>query len=673
MLSRVNSFYLSALLFIISNIYFPYIHAIDFVDAGPPVFNIEKIGKNKLNDIKLIMQDSSGFIWLVKKDGLFRYDSKELRQFPGLKQFSSDSVKAVVEGKSGHIWIATKKNGLVHFNTYTTELTFYNLEEKFDLPASGNKADQLRYKNNTLYLASKNQLLLIDDQSLTVKKRYSLPIADSDWLMSMMVDSVDNIWFSSLSGNGVFLLKNDEIQHYPHDSADTSTIGSKLILTAFEDNKGRIWFGSLKGLSRYLPENGSFINFQPIDMSLKKNKDRGAYANVLTSIVEDPQGILWLGLYHGGLFNFDPETSLFNNFPRKQGVSSTILDNSIGGGLFMDEQQTLWVLNRKGISQLDKNNRQFTKWVNIDSNSNNDCSPSGIHDFNDSIYFFCFNTLKKIDDKKVTHLVKIKNKISNISHASDNLVWLGTMGGGVYRHNFQTKQTKQYLFGDTDALYVNSVLKLQQDVNNTLYGITMDHPKENGSGLIRYDISSDNFVKIATGLELVDFIDIDADKMLLITLYTHSEQGLYWFDKRTQQTTQLPFVTGEIIAALKWRNTIWLSTKNLGLITLDANTGEIEQFTTNIVETINGLYLDDSTEKLYLSTAEQLYLVDEISTKNLTTLCITCNLNVEYSGINHLGAGQLFSSNSALLAGGRFFLSTKNELLSIKLNEKKPR
>jgi signal transduction histidine kinase/CheY-like chemotaxis protein/ligand-binding sensor domain-containing protein len=639
-----------------------------FVSAGPPIVNIEKIGKNKLNGINQIMQDSLGFIWLIKKDGLFRYDSKEVRQFPGHEQFSSDRVTDLVEGRPGQLWIATRTNGLVHFDTYTAELTFHNLKETFELNNSGNEVDQLTYKNNTLYLASKNQLLLIDEQSLTVKKRLPLPIADSDFLVDIMLDSTGGIWISSLGSNGVSLLKNGAVRNYQHNSLDATTIGSKYIPTGFEDSKGRLWFGTIKGLSLYSPETDSFSNFQPLDMSLEEHKDLGAYANVLTSIVEDSEGALWLGLFHNGLVKFDPKAKIFEHLPRKQGVNSTVLDNSIEGGLFIDDQETLWILNRKGISQLDKNNKKFNQWGNTDANSNNDCTPLSIHEFNEKVYFECFNTLNIIAGNEVSQLLKIKDKIRNISHTSNDLVWLGTMGGGVYRHNLKTKQTKQYLFASTDATHANSVKQLRPDVNNILYGITNDHPEKEGSGIIRYDALSDSFIQFPTELELIDFVDIDNKKMLLITSYSHYEKALYWFDKENQKTKELPIVTGEIFAALKWHNSIWLSTQKLGIIVLDPNTGKIQQLNTELIRTINGFYLDSASEQLYLSTAEHFFHVSNISATSIDTLCVTCKLNLEYQGINHGGTNQFVSSNAALLSGGHFFISAKNILLSFSLD-----
>ena len=268
----IQSYCCYLLLFALVSLYSSPVFSAKFVNAGPPIVNIEQIGKNRLSSINLILQDSLGFIWLIKNDGLFRYDSKELKQFPGHQQFSIDKVTALVEGRPGHIWLATRTNGLVHFDTHTTELTFHNLADKFELTASGNEVDLLIYKNSTLYLTSKNQLRLINDQRLTVNQRITLPIADSDFLISMMLDSAGNIWFSSLKGNAISRLINNETRHYQHLMTDATTIGSKSVFTVFEDSQDRIWLGTLKGLALYLPDTDSFFNIQPIDMALDENK-----------------------------------------------------------------------------------------------------------------------------------------------------------------------------------------------------------------------------------------------------------------------------------------------------------------------------------------------------------------------------------------------------------------
>jgi len=663
----IKRFFLTTLLLISINSFSPLIHATHFINAGPPVVNLEHIGQESLSGINLIMQDSQGFIWLVKKEGLFRYDSKELIQFPGHQQFSMDKVSAIVEGRPGHLWIATKANGLAHFNTWTSQLTYHHLQQQFKVPTPTNEVDLLTYHEGVLYLAIKSHLLLIDEQRLTVKQRISLPIDDSDFVVSLMVDSTASIWFSSLGTNGLFVLKDNDVRQFKHQASDPTSIGSTYVPTVFEDSKGRIWVGTIKGLALYQPRNGSFLNLQPFDMSLPKNQNLGAYANVLTSIVEDPTGALWLGLFHGGLFKFDPDSRVFEHFPKQQGLYSTVLDNSIDGGLFMDNQQTLWVLNRKSISQLDINNRKFNQWFNVIPDSNDSCTPFNIHQFKDNFYFSCFNTLNTIDDNKATELFKIKDKIRSVSHTADNLVWLGTMGGGVYRYDLATHQSKQYLFASLDTTYANSVKQLRPDLNDVLYGITNAHPHVKGSGIIRYDGASDSFEQFSTGLELIDFVDIDAHKMLLITSYTHYEQALYWFDKQTQLSEQLPIVTGEIFAALRWQDSILLSTQKLGLITLDPNTGEIQPLETTLPATINGLYFDQSDQQLYLSTSAHLYRADKLSKGQIATACVTCNLNIQYQGINHLGAGQFVSSNSALINGGQFFISGKNLMLNFTL------
>ena len=69
-----------------------------------------------------------------------------------------------------------------------------------------------------------------------------------------------------------------------------------------------------------------------------------------------------------------------------------------------------------------------------------------------------------------------------------------------------------------------------------------------------------------------DFIDIDKTKMLFIRGQTKQLNNLYWFNKNSALMQQLPIATGDVYAAIKWQQKLWLSTENLGLIRVDIDT-----------------------------------------------------------------------------------------------------
>ena len=70
-----------------------------------------------------------------------------------------------------------------------------------------------------------------------------------------------------------------------------------------------MWVGTTKGLSKYLQETDSFINYDEKD---------GLANSFVYGIVEDNNGNLWLST-NNGLSRFDPEKESFKNFYFKDG------------------------------------------------------------------------------------------------------------------------------------------------------------------------------------------------------------------------------------------------------------------------------------------------------------------------------------------------------------------
>lgn len=74
----------------------------------------------------------------------------------------------------------------------------------------------------------------------------------------------------------------------------------------FQDTSGFMWFGTDDGLSRYDGYQYKNYSFTPFDSC----SFRG---NIVTTIAEDLQGKLWIGVFDGGVYSFDPVTECFEH------------------------------------------------------------------------------------------------------------------------------------------------------------------------------------------------------------------------------------------------------------------------------------------------------------------------------------------------------------------------
>src|ERR1700748_1286587 len=86
----------------------------------------EQIGINEglsLSSVRCIFQDRQGFIWLGNKEGLYQYDGYKFisyRRIPGnASSLSSNDVKNIIDDKDGNLWVATWDGGLNYLNLKT--------------------------------------------------------------------------------------------------------------------------------------------------------------------------------------------------------------------------------------------------------------------------------------------------------------------------------------------------------------------------------------------------------------------------------------------------------------------------------------------------------------------------------------------------------------------------
>jgi len=671
-LSPFQKLYLFILLFIVINVNSFFVHAVDFVNVGPPFINIEKKPGENLANATALIQDTQGFIWLINDTGLLRYDGNEYKLFPGLEQFTSSNADNLVEGEAGRLWIGTLDKGLALFDPKTTKLTFYDLTDTFDINTNTEgktaQVNMLTYQNQHLYLASKNQVVKINEQDLTLVENYIFPIAETDTIARFLVTSTGDIWCSTSQGNGVLRLNDEGITRFEHHPNNITSISGTFVASIYEDSQKRIWFGGIAGLDLFLPQSNTFLRFSPLDLSNAANKNKGDLANFVLTISEDKEQNLWLSLMGSGVVKFLPDSKTFEHYPHINGVSSTILTDSMYGGASFDNRQTLWVSTKKGLSKLPNNNRKVTQLINVDKDN---CKALAMQENKQGLLFSCDKTLYQLHNNKITLIENFDKKIVSIVQEAERFIWLGTIGGGVYRYNLDKGTSKHYGFTSdvNEHMGVNLIHQLRADINGDIYGLAMKHTQKKGAGLLRYNPSRDEFSNFATELELGNWIDINKNKLILIGAFSNLPERLYWFDKNNQIIKKIPIKTGRVLAIVKWQQQLWVSTEELGLITIDIETGQWQKLADNSNGIITGFYQDASAENLYFSLNKQLYKFGSVIEGNIQTHCISCSLEIDSPTMNDGQFGQLINAYSILTESNRFFISSENRLLSFAIDQ----
>ena len=151
-------------------------------------------------------------------------------------------------------------------------------------------------------------------------------------------------------------------------------MAANWVESIYADNNGIIWVGTFgAGLDRFDPETGIFTHFHH-----DANDATSLSNDIVTAILRDKQGILWIGT-HGGLNQFDSKKNKFIHYRYNANDPTSISNNQVRA-IYEDRQGTLWIGTGSpfpgdgggpedgGLNRLDKKTGTFTRYLHDENN-----------------------------------------------------------------------------------------------------------------------------------------------------------------------------------------------------------------------------------------------------------------------------------------------------------------
>ena len=215
------------------------------------------------NTVRTIVQDKTGYIWLGTKDGICRYNGDGFRNYGGYPKKNDaaflDVIKLCPHSDGQKIWIGTV-DGIHLFNPH--DETFMSLSEKIGVNSTVN---------------------------------------------DICYDNIGNLWIAS--GNGLFRYdeKSDTVNVYKY-SPDKGALPSNVALSLLKDSSGDIWVGTRAGLALFHKGLNKFIPYAWV-----RNNNNGKPLEI-NHMTEGVNGEIWIGTHYDGLLCFDRLTGSFQSF-----------------------------------------------------------------------------------------------------------------------------------------------------------------------------------------------------------------------------------------------------------------------------------------------------------------------------------------------------------------------
>lgn len=215
---------------------------------------------------------------------------------------------------------------------------------------------------------------------------------------AVMQDSKGFVWFGTNDGLNRFDGKIFKV--FRKKEKDPTSIGNNFIHCLKEGSQGRFLIGTKEGLYLYNPY---LENFSHIDLGIKNGLDVS-----INTIMEDPDGNIWLGCHGFGLYILNPDLTIKSHYKRN-GNKNSIPSDYIWS-IVKDYNGSVWIGTAKdGLVHFDSKKETFTKVK--------DNEELGIAD----------------------------PTIFSLHCDSDNNIWIGTLSEGLYKYNSKTGKVSSFL------------------------------------------------------------------------------------------------------------------------------------------------------------------------------------------------------------------------------------
>jgi signal transduction histidine kinase/ligand-binding sensor domain-containing protein len=400
--------------------------------------------------VNSLLQDRAGFLWVGTGNGLFRYDGARFQRFGVEEGLPSAAVRGLKEAPDGSLWVVTGR-GLARSSG-----------DSFQVVETGAAGQDLR----ALDIGAGGQVYLGLDRGLLVgvvppgggtPEFALLPRAPPDRVNGILAEPDGDVWFNCglqlcFLGHGrvrvfdqtyglppepwgimlrdragdlwvrgprhLYVLPRGEAHFLARDSGLPPSGNTALGLV--EDRRGHLLVSTDRGLARRIEGRWELTGIA-----------QGLPSEAVTSILEDREGSVWLGLWGSGLARW-PAPGEWTNWTTADGLGN----------------DTVWAVRRDSYG---------TVWLGTG------------------------HGLVRLQDHKSPQVLTTRNglggdTVKSLAIAPDGAVWAACSPGGVSR--IDPKGARIRTYGKAAGLEGDGALALHLDLENRLWAST-------GEGLFR--------------------------------------------------------------------------------------------------------------------------------------------------------------------------------------------
>lgn len=326
-----------------------------------------------------IAQDGRGFIWILTRNGLQRYDGSRFVNYPydinssGGVAYSSD-CSIFTDKKNNCLWITTSQY-IEKLDLQKNNFTRYTAPQVAADPSFGfetyNDSSSLRWFAGNFGIVPGDSLLKKMNPFYLTATHLN-PAKSNPFFIDR-----DNgeAWFARW-GLGLFLFDKKTKQIYTHNYNPVhhpllQQMNKIQLYFVFADSRHNVWIASSgPEFYQYNYATKKITSYSLYDIDQIKGKNRkGGYTLAVNCFFEDDRHVLWAGTQNAGLLRYNRETDNFTSITTEKENKNSIQYNYSIISIFQDKEENIWLGTDKGITLFNPY-RQYFQSVHHDENNN---------------------------------------------------------------------------------------------------------------------------------------------------------------------------------------------------------------------------------------------------------------------------------------------------------------
>lgn len=315
----------------------------------------QRSGSLVSDDVRAILEDQAGHLWIGTADGLDLLDRSSSR-FDHYHQDTSDTeslrdsfIMSLYEDDGGLVWIGTRSGGASRWNPHSWELGGHRPDWLANKPVTA-FADA---PNDRVWIASLGGGLYQFDgltgQAQSVDKLLGRrDVLGDKRVMTLQQDRHGALWIGTMA-NGLHRLANGQLETVAVAPGNPHATSAAGIMAMYESRDGRLWIGTHGGGANVLDPMTGVIRQLPFSSGESEVADSvGAVSSAnVSAIVEDSHGNLWIGTEGGGLDLARPDGTVVRVFHHDPADLTTLPANTVYAAA-VDRKGRVWIATDGG-------------------------------------------------------------------------------------------------------------------------------------------------------------------------------------------------------------------------------------------------------------------------------------------------------------------------------------